>query len=183
MKTTLRKLISEIDKSKETSPSWEKLANLLQVNNLFWSDDPRLKCYFIKEWLCTDTNVGIRAYFLDEKFVALSTQVARKAYETFQFISRERAIELKQYLESLIEDSLDIEILEELDDEVPSMFKLEFSSQILQKEAFLNDEKVEILKQQYPWGDDRHFHTVLIKKSDGTVKEVDCRELQFEYNK
>ena len=149
--------------------------------------DERLKCYFIKRWYCTDSYVGLRAYFLDDELVAFSFQGGRKADESFEFISKDSAKKLREYVYSLIVkrdfeyDSLSY--IENIDDEVDPMFKIEYNSQILHKYGFLNGEKVEIVKKHYPFSDPRYFHTVEVKRENGVKTEVDCRDLLFEYNK
>lgn len=189
MKTTLRKLISEIDKSKEDHIDWEVLSNIFDIHDLYYSEDTRLKCYFIKKWYCTDSFVGIRAYFLDDEFICLSNQTGRKMKQEFSFVSRESALKLKDYLESLIEDEepnyrFDIIDQTSLDEEIPSTYKIEYNSEILHKQAFLNNEKVDIVKTSYPWEEkDKYFHTVKVKLPNGKTKEIDCRKLDFEYNK
>ena len=189
MKTTFRKLISEIDKNNPYSPSWGDLANEFNIYNLDWSEDQRLKYYFIKKWYCTDTYVGIRAYFLDDEFVAISTQSGRKMDEDFSFVSKELANKLKIYLRSLVEEvdeDIHLDVIEEdfMDKEIPPTFKIEYNSQILHKEGYLNGEKVRIIKSNYSWDDkDKYFHTVEIKLPNGKKQEIDCRKLDFEYNK
>lgn len=185
--TTLRKLISEIDKTKPHYPNFERLAELFNIYELYYSDNERLKCFFIKKWYCTDSYVGVRAYFLDDEFVAISNQYGRKMSEEFSFISKDSINKVKKYLESLVEetDQTDLDLIEddELDEEITSTYKIEYNSQILHKEAFLNNEKVQIIKNHYNFDErDKYFHTVKIKLSNGKTKEVDCRELDFEYN-
>lgn len=185
--TTLRKLISEINKSNKTDPSWERLADIFNIYDLYWSDDPRLKCYFIKKWYCTDTYVGTTVYFLDNEFIGYSIQNARKSDENFKFVSKELAEKLRNYLQSLVETTYDYELMDEneLDEEFSDTFKIEYNSQILHKEAFLNGELVQITKKIYPWNDKRYryHHTVEVKLPSGENIEVDCRDLDFEYNK
>jgi hypothetical protein len=201
--TTLRKLISEIDKAKcATEPSWEDLGNLFNIYNLYWSDDTRLKCYFIKKWYCTDSYVGMRVYFLDDEFIAISNQTGRKMTEEFEFVSKDLALKLRSYLESLVNDDenppqLNIIDEKQLDAEISSTYKIEYNSQILHKEAFFHGKKVEIIKKSYSWKEkveiikkgysweekDKYFHTVEIKLSNGKKEEIDCRDLDFEYNK
>jgi hypothetical protein len=183
--TTLRKLISEINESNKTNPSWERLADIFNIYDLYWSDDPRLKCYFIRKWLCTDTYVGARVYFLDNKFICYSIQSARKSDEDFSFLSKELAEKLRNYLQSLVEIRYYYELMEEdeLDKVISSTFKIQYNSQILHEEAFLNGELVQIIKTIYPWNDKRYFHTVEVKLPSGENIEVDCRDLDFEYNK
>jgi hypothetical protein len=190
-KTTLRQLISQInfdDKSVQGTPNWETLANIFNIFDLYYSDDERLKCYFIKKWYCTDSYVGMRAYFLDGNLVAISSQIGRKMDEEFHFMSDEYAKIVKTYLQSLVEPIEDIknyDIINEnsLDEEIPETFKIQYNTQILHKTALLNGERVEIIKSRYSWDDkENYFHTIKIKKYDGTTIEIDCRELDFEYN-
>ena len=111
--TTLKKIISEIDfnnKSMETEPSWTELAQEFNLN-LDWSNDTRLKCYFIRRWYCTDTYVGRKLYFFDDKLVAMSYQPGRKCDEKFYWTSQEDFKNVKQYLLSLLQPE-DIDILD-----------------------------------------------------------------------
>ena len=41
----------------------------------------RMSYAWLVQWTCTDTCVGIQAYYLDSELVAVSTQIARKANE------------------------------------------------------------------------------------------------------
>ena len=188
MKTTLRKLISEIDFNKQSvqnTPNWEDLSNIFNIYDLYWSDDTRLKCYFIKKWYCTDSYVGLRAYFLDDEFVATSYQQGRKFNEDFTFVSKEKAEKVRNYLISLIEpEGIDVEIFkEELDEEIPSTYKIVYNSQILHKTALYNGERVDIIKTTYDWREiDKYFHTVEIKDKNNKKFEVHVNELDFEYN-
>lgn len=188
MTTTLRKLISEInfdDKRIQDEVNWEELTNYFGIYDFYWSEDTRLKCYFIRTWYCTDSYVGLRAYFLDGEFVATSFQGGRKAHQDFEFVSLELAKKVRDYILSLRdgEDDLKINVLEDLDEEMPNTYKIEYNSQILHKTALLNGERVEIIKKRYPWDDkENYFHTVEVKNKEGKTFEIDCRELDFEYN-
>ena len=189
--TTLNSLIQSIDfnnKQLESSPNWEDLSSIFGIYDLSWSDDTRLKAYFIKTWYCTDSWVGTRAYFLDGVFVALSNQPGRKSDEKFKFVNKESASKVEKYLYSLIiEDKVenDIDILEELNEEIPSTYKIKYNIQILHKYALLNNEKVKILKKDYESEgifSPNYFYTVKIKHNNGKIEEIDIKELDFEYN-
>ena len=191
MKTTLRKLISEIDltnKDIQNTPDFSRLGNIFNIYDLHYSNDTRLKSYFIRKWYCTDSYVGLKAYFLDGEFIATSWQSGRKMDEEFTFVSKEKALKLKIYLESLVEEDSGVGLIDlfeekDLDEEIPNTFKIEYNSQILHKTGLLKGERVEILKKHYSWEDkENYFHTVKIKKQDGIIEEIDCRELDFEYN-
>jgi hypothetical protein len=193
MKTTLRKIIDNIDRSEnslqKTHVDWEALSEIFNINDLYWSDNERLKSYFFKKWYCTDTLVGAEAHFLDDKLVAISFQAARKSSKDFYFINKKSSNKLRNYLLSLLESNNDhhLQYVDDasLDEEIDSTFKINYNTQILQKTAFYQGELVDILKTHYDYNKfpDKHFHTVEIKKENGEVLEVDCRELNFEYNK
>lgn len=189
MKTTLKKLISEIDfknKALQDDVNWDDLSNCFNIYDLSWSNDERLKCYFIKTWYCTDSYVGIRAYFLDDKFVAVSAQNGRKSSEDFEFVSMDVAKEVRDYLLSLVEkeDGLKIQLLteDELNQEIPDTYKIQYNSQIRHASALFNGEIVSIIKKPFNIDTDNHFHIVEIQKENGDKQKIDCRLLDFRYN-
>jgi hypothetical protein len=193
MKTTLGKILSEIilnDNKLKTTPAWGDLASEFKLWDLHWSDDQRLKCYFISVECQTDTWVGTKAYFLDHEFVAISYQESRKSFEDFDFFSKERAMKVKQYLESLLESENVIENLTYISqddfllEEIEDTYRIEYSSHIIHKSAIYTHEtqgelNVKIIKT---YNDMKHLHEVIIELPNGEQKEVDCRDLKFKYN-
>jgi len=185
MKTTLRKLASEInfeDKKIQSYVDWEELARIFDISDLDWSEDKRLQAYHMRTWYCTDSYVGWRAYFLDGELVAFSSQMGRKFDEDFEFISKESALKVRDYLHSLVQESEQFDrfsIVTGLDEEIDDTYKIDFNSQILQSKALLDGEEVEIIKERYDYKD---MHSVKIKNSAGKEKTVNCRELDFKYN-
>lgn len=188
-KTTFRKIISEIDfsnKKLESDPAWTNLSSIFNIT-LDWSDDTRLKSYYIKIHYCTDSYVGMKAYFLDGEFVAISNQVGRKWDEEFSFVSKEIAEKVRNYLLTLLEPedySPNIDIIESLDEEIPNTYKIEYNTQILHKKALYNDEYVDIIKTNFEnegMKSPNYFHSVIIKKGNEKFL-VDCRDLDFEFN-
>lgn len=187
MKTTLRKLISEInfeDTSIQDDVNWEDITSIFDIFNLYWSEDKRLKTYFIKTWYCTDSYVGVRAYFLDGEFVAISEQNGRKSNEDFEFTSKKTAKKVRDYLLSLVDEENEVKfsVITDLDKEIEGSYKIEHNSQIRHKTSLLGGERVTILKKNYPHNTEDYFHTVEIQKEDGELLKLDCRELDFEYN-
>lgn len=71
----------------------------------------RVKCYWGKKWLCTDAWVGIKFYFLDDEFVAVTTQRGRKSDEFVKFASEEKYIQFREYVLSKIVLTLDFQIV------------------------------------------------------------------------
>ena len=190
MKTTFRKLIEGIDfsnKQIQSEVDWEELSRILNVEGLYYSNDERLKAYHVKTWYCTDSYVGIRVYFLDNKPVAISNQNGRKSSEDFGFISKEVVKEVRDYLFSLVEenDFTQVDILDGLDDEIPSTYKIEYNSQILHKTALLDGKRVAILKKNFEsegYNSPNYFHTVQIQHENGEKAMINCKLLDFEYN-
>jgi hypothetical protein len=187
--TTLRKIISEIDKTNKAltiNPNWEGLSSEFGINDLYWSDDTRLKAYFIRRHYCTDTWVGARVYFLDDEVVAISIQPARKAREEFSFVDIESCRKLRNYLLSLvhIEETLPNDFIEDWDKEIAETYKVQYNTQILQKTGFFEGKEVKIIKTNFDWQKEKedHFHSVIIEDGDGEERKIDCRELDFKYN-
>jgi hypothetical protein len=188
--TTLKKLISEIDFNNEklkSDPNWGDLSRCFNINELGWSDDIRLTCHYIKVHYCTDSWVGIKAYFLDNRFVAISEQLGRKHNEEFSFVSDEEAKNVRNYLLSLQEeiDRDNFDLLCDIDDEIPDTYKIEYNTQILHKSALLTGEKVKILKTNFESEgieSKNYFHSVEIEHENGKKEIVDCRDLDFQYN-
>ena len=60
-------------------------------------------------------------------------------------------------------------------------FKIEYSSQVLYKTAWLNGEQVEITQKPRNLNNKINLHTVAIKHKDGVENWIDVRELDFEY--
>ena len=52
-------------------------------------DSGRLEKYTIREWICTDTNVGLYLYLIDGEPVCISYQPARKSDPAWEFFTKE----------------------------------------------------------------------------------------------
>ena len=65
------------------------------------STDDRLTKKWFERWTCTDTQVGIAVYFLDDEIVCISFQPYRKSDEEFWFVSEESGKKVREYLWSL----------------------------------------------------------------------------------
>lgn len=59
-------------------------------------------------WCCTDTKVGLKAHYFDNKLIAISTQHARKSSESYYWVSEELKLEFEQFLafDESLEDGL-----------------------------------------------------------------------------
>lgn len=184
----LKELIDKIDKSNpklQTDPSYSELGNIFNLD-LYWSniEDERLKCYWMMCWLCTDSWVGWRAYFLDDELVCVSFQLGRKQDEEFEFV-QDKIETLKKYLESLVDNPLrdDYELID-FDQEIGENYKITYQSQLISifhEKGIYQGEEVEVkrIKDTKEWNPD----IVMIKKPDGTMSQISVRDIQFEYCK
>lgn len=75
-------------------------AELNIPNDIYLSEEDlsELKCYFSEiNWICTDTRVGLKFYFLNNEFICASFQQGRKSQEEFEWASQEAANKVRQY--------------------------------------------------------------------------------------
>ena len=164
-------------------PNWSNISNTLGVQ-LDWSEDTRLKSYYIAPHYCTDSYFGMRAYFLDDEFVAISNQEGRKCDEYFEFVSKEVMVKTRNYLLSLIEPNYFDPPLIDTEKDIGSTYDVEYSSQLLlQFHRFAiyksTGEKVEIIGAT----NDYSKNLIKIKFEDGRTKIDNVRNLGFEYGK
>ena len=138
----------------------------------------------LKQWYCTDTWVGIDVIYLNNRPVAITNQKSRKSSVNIYFLSEEDKYSVKDYLISIYnnpQDYSDCLTEVELNEEMGDYFKIEYSSEVLYKTAWLYGEKVEITKKPRNLNNNFNLHSVAIKHEDGVEKLVDVRELDFEY--
>ena len=63
--------------------------------------DERVTMFEVNAWMCTDTLVGVYAYYFDGEFVALSFQSARKNDKEFAWVSKEKADQVRKFIHEL----------------------------------------------------------------------------------
>ena len=158
---------------------WEAISSALNVSDLSDSDDTRLKAYHLIVWHCTDSYVGARAYFLDDKFVAISTQVGRKYGEEFEFTSQQDAEMVREYLLSLSGYKLEVKLIN-LNEESPDHYGVQYASQLIPQYhsyALYRGNVARVLS--IPFHDAYvNFYIVEITYENST-KYVDVRALKF----
>ena len=76
-------------------------------------ENERLTYCYYHIWICTDTDVGIRVWYLDNEPMCISWQPYRKSSETFGWISKDKFNEVRNYALSLKDDSLDVDIVDD----------------------------------------------------------------------
>lgn len=178
----IKDVIKQLDKS-EQNRDWVDTYELGQQFDIFCEyKDPNtidLKAYWIKNWMCTDTMVGFKAYFLNDEHVAISVQNSRKSYEKFFWKSEEHKKKTEDYLRKFtVED--DISVFDP-NEELNTTFKLDFYDELLHNhKIYYNKEIVKVtngIKDEfYP------VKSVVIKFENGEEKIVEVKELDIKIN-
>lgn len=180
-------IANKIDKTKLNEDFINVIDFSEEFNYDFYSgsyiEQDRLKCYWVENWICTDTLVGTKMYFLDNEPVAVSMRQARKCDEKFKWFSKDLALKVKNYLISLMkeeEKEIDFEICDLNEDIGEDSYKIYYSSQLdFNKKAMLKGEDIEIIE--------RVNHGYLsnelkIKTHNGEIKVVNIEELDFKFH-
>lgn len=144
----------------------------------------KLKAYWIGSWYCTDSCVGYRMYFLNDKPVAFSAQIGRKYNEEFEWFSKELALEVRNYLISLIPiEGFHFSICD-INKEVGDTYKIDFNDNLLtenKNRTILNGKPIEILERIRETHDYGMDTLLRIKLQNGEEKIVDIREIDFKF--
>jgi hypothetical protein len=105
-------------------PDLEGLERELSTGTyLGWSEEfnGRMRVSPVNAWLCTDTIVGVFAYYFDGVFVALSFQSARKSGTEFCWVSEFAAYGVRECIRRLADDDFKVELIDR-DEELPSFW-------------------------------------------------------------
>ena len=181
----IKDIIEKLDKSEDNS-EWvdaERFYPEVNVVDLFYVNhdklQERLKCYWVAKRMCTDTHVGLRAYFLDGKFVCMSHQSGRKCDEEFEWISKEAFLSVKNYLFSLVENEVHTPETIDMEEDLGEFYPIDFSGQFLRKEVKYKGADVLIVKQSYSYTD---MDSVTIKKKCGQEFVVSAKDIETPWN-
>lgn len=165
----------------------------LDVNYQFHEQD-RLVKYTIGEWYCTDQHVGYYALFFDDVFVGIISKLARKSDETIDWVSKEHAISVREYVKSLFDkDSFDdfIKNMQFVDNEDDGYYKIAYRTQLLSchaNKAIYSGQDVEIIDRYWSYPNiysSDNFVKIRTPKTDTSESEefdVEMHELKFKYN-
>lgn len=102
----IRKLLSLPNHSKKDYDLMRRGTNICQdlgINeyDLDLSKNTCLYSQFIISWYCTDTWVGVRAFYLNNELVCVAYQTGRKDGSAFHWVSQETKTKTRDYLNSL----------------------------------------------------------------------------------
>ena len=201
----LRQLIETLDKSDNNKQEVD-IYDLEGLLNDYFSintyldkskTNTRVTCYWLGKWLCTDTHVGFRVYFLDDKLLALSYQPARKSDEVLTFANKEVKQELKDYIVSLIEvdeEESEEEFFLNLDKDFKDGYKVGFACQLITTYVMYEGQKCKIVypiashsngkqyRQLYPSRWNVNGDPITIELPDNTILTVELSDVVVCYN-
>ena len=175
----LSDIVDNLDRSK-ANEQYVDLEDLVTELNLTCygvcqaSENPRLTSYWIANHYCTDTYVGLRAYFLDDLLVAVSAQAGRKSDENFEWVSLGSARAVQAYILSLEAEEVLSVTIANFDEEMGDGYPVEYVGQLLTNKVLYKGELVEVTKEDSQ--DYKNLHTITIKTIDGTEKDIDIRD-------
>lgn len=147
----VRDIIAQLDKSpaNEQYVGMEDFDQMYQLYGYSDAENTRLKSFWICNHYCTDTYVGMLAYFLDDVFIGTSYQSGRKSDLKFE-LQAETLPALKRYVMSRHEsdDIGPTATTESLDEDVGLGYSVAYGSQLLDKVVILRStgEEVPIVK-------------------------------------
>lgn len=182
----LKDIIANLDKSDQSSDYVDLEDMMTEVNytssGFAWEikqdkDNPRLKCYWIANHICTDTWVGLRAYFLDDKLVCCSHQAGRKCDEHFEWVSLESKLQVREYIKSLdasADEVVDEPSLLDMEEDMGIGYPIQFTGQMLRNKVYYKGELVDVIRDDSEGY--KNFHTITIKFDDGLTTNIDVRE-------
>lgn len=183
----LSEIIENLDK-KASIDSWVDAGEIRnEVGLEEWQDDPedfqdRFKAYWIQKNLCTDTWVGIQAYFLDDVFVAASSQVYRKSGKNYSWVSDESFQSVFKYL-SETSTSKQYSIIN-MDEDFGDGYTVEYASALLTDSGFYNGKDCTVIKRygvNYEGSSDM-WSKIDVKFEDGEVITIDVADFIIPYS-
>lgn len=181
---TFREIANKIDKSEENTDSinFDGICEDLDISYCGWPRQERLKSYWITNWLCTDTWVGLKMYFLDDEPVCVGFQSGRKSDEQFSWFSKECSEKVRNYiLSNLLSDNSRCDYCS-FDEEVGDSYKISFNSQVLNWENALYQGKpfkmIERILETPNYGIDTNVKIEI----DGEEKIVSIEDIDFKFH-
>lgn len=180
----IKDIINSVSKTNGYNSDISRIAEEFHINCWDYEEQERLKEYFVASWYCTDTLVGMRVYFLDDKPVATSIKPARKSDEKFYWVSNETYMEVFNYVLTFVKHEAPPADLINMDEDMGEGFNIQFCGQRLhhQTNAMMGNIPVKILKDGEP--DDAKYICInqnVIVEHDGKQETVDINSLTFPF--
>jgi len=135
-----------------------------------------LRCFRVATHICTDTEVGIKAYFLKDEFVCLTNQIARKSPEIIiGWASSESAQKTESYIKSLLDgkDEKYFDIID-MDRDFGSGYKVDYTGQMTSTHVIYKDEFCKVIEDNSKGYSNFHNIVILYKNEKITVDIRNC---------
>ena len=181
---TIAEIVQKVNKTKEFEEKVYLTNFAEKVFDLYpdeWIEETRLTSYYLSDWQCTDTRVGYRVYYFDDKPVAIGHQLARKTGNWIEWLSEEDYYKVKDYVLTFVEKNIETIPLANLEEDFGESYQISYYSQLYKHHldnVTYNNSSVKIIKQDYGYAAD----TVEIEYPSGKREWVDIDELSFPYN-
>ena len=184
----LKEIIEKLDKSDKNS-SWININDIANSEfDIFeWciKEPNRIKAYYFLKWYCTDSYVGGRVYFLDDKPIATTWQSGRKASQDFSWISKEAYKETREYILTLVEENDKSENIQlaNLEEEYHNGFPIEYSSQLLTNQVIYKPtgELVDVIEKYDSMEKIKDWNKVKLKFQDGKKEVISMKSVLVPY--
>lgn len=180
----LRDALKNVDRSEKNTRDAEiqYFARIFDLN-MHWDDrfGERVKEHYVQKWMCTDQWVGLSAYYFDGELVAASWQPARKSDLKLEFVSKEAAIKIRDFMMSLqvADEEFVIPILDEVE-EIGEHYNVHYNCQLLVDKGFYKGEEVEVVKEEGSrlWNTDK----VMIRTKADCCFEIPLSKFDIPYH-
>lgn len=181
----LKELIERVDRSERNTDTAdvEEFASMFNIS-MSWERKfgERVKKHWIYNWMCTDTWVGLAAYYMDGEPVAVSFQSARKNSENIEFISKEAGYKVRDFIVSLMEpEEAPSFAVADLEEEVGAGYTVSYGEQLLRREAKYQEHDVKVVHTYDTHEDHEMWSKVDVQLPDGDIRTVHLNDLCFPF--
>lgn len=181
----LKDVINLVDRS-ERNTSYASIEDFARMFDLhIYHDsrfDERVKKYWIYNWCCTDTWVGLAVYFMDDAPVAVSFQSARKSDENIEFVSKEAAAKVRDFIISLMEDEEKGVPIADMDQDIGDGYTVNYGSQLLTDTGTYAGETVKVMHRYGTYAEIDNWGKIDVQFKNGDIKTVELSEMSFAFN-
>lgn len=181
----LKELIQRVDRSERNTDDAEveDFASMFNIQ-MSWEHKfgERVKKHWIYNWMCTDTWVGLAAYYMDGEPVAVSFQSARKSDENIEFVSKEAGYKVRDFIVSLMEpEEAPSFSVADLEEDVGPGYTVSYGEQLLRREAKYQDQDVKVVHTYDTHENHEMWRKVDIQLPDGDIRTVPLSDLCFPF--
>lgn len=185
----ISEIIQTVDKNSERNKclaNWDNFASLFDM----WFDydydkfENGLTSFFFAKWLCTDTWVGGRVYYLNNEPVAVSWQPARKSDEDIEFLSLDAIVKVKEFmLDCRTDEDNHSNLLTDMDKDYGNGYRVSYGSQLLRKDCIHKPTgKSSTVIETFRGMDQiKKWSKVVIQFDDSSTQTVDMADLIFSF--